>query len=82
MESVELHIHDFTLFSERMEAVEKHQNGDSSVTINGKNAAASNGMNGTHAGAAGGEHEEMQYLNLIRKIIDSGTFTNSWTLKG
>jgi len=51
-----------------MEAVEKHQNGDSSVTINGKNAAATNGMNGTHSG----EHEEMQYLNLIRKIIDSG----------
>jgi len=51
-----------------MEAVEKHQNGNSSVTINGKNAAATNGMNGTHSG----EHEEMQYLNLIRKIIDLG----------
>ena len=76
MESVELHIHDFTLFSERMEAVEKHQNGDSSVTINGKNVPTTNGMNGTHSG----EHEEMQYLNLIRKIIDSGTFVNSWTL--
>ena len=64
-----------------MEAVEKHQNGDSSVTINGKNVPATNGMNGTHSGASG-EHEEMQYLNLIRKIIDSGTFTNSWTMKG
>ena len=81
MKSIELHIHDFTLFSERMEAVEKHQNGDSSVTINGKNAAATNGMNGTHSGASG-EHEEMQYLNLIRKIIDSGTFTNTLTMKG
>ena len=36
-----------------------------------------NGTNGVGhhhggGGGGGGEHEEMQYLNLIRRIIDSG----------
>ena len=50
------------------------ESGNSAIT-NGKNdvATAANGVNGNHSV---GEHEEMQYLNLIRKIIDSGkTFT-------
>ena len=56
-----------------METVQETQNGNSTAT-NGKQAAvAVNGVNGNHSG---GEHEEMQYLNLIRKIIDSGNTFN------
>ena len=64
---------DTPLFSDEMETVQENQNGNSATT-NGKQAAvAVNGVNGSHSG---GEHEEMQYLNLIRKIIDSGNTFN------
>ena len=41
--------------------------GGAKVKTNG-----TNGVGHHHGEHGGGEHEEMQYLNLIRRIIDSG----------
>ena len=41
--------------------------GEVKVETNGSNGAGHH-----HVGGGAGEHEEMQYLNLIRRIIDSG----------
>ena len=41
--------------------------GGAKVQTNGTNGVGHHG-----GGGGGGEHEEMQYLNLIRRIMDSG----------
>ena len=43
--------------------------GGAKVHTNGTNGVGHHHGGG---GGGGGEHEEMQYLNLIRRIIDSG----------